>query len=306
MEIYQKTISEPISFEGIGLHSGKNSKVTVIPGEVNQGIVFKRTDLQSKNLVKANYKNVTSAKLCTTLENNDGVKISTVEHLLAALYIAGIDNVIIEIDNEEVPIMDGSAKFFLNLIENSQIKRSKEKIKYIKILEKVELIDGSRSISIEPNDNFEVDFQLNYQNKIIDKQRNVINFQKDNLKDVVEARTFCLYEDIEKIKKLGLAKGGSLDNAVVVQGDKVLNIEGLRNQKEFVNHKILDLAGDFLLSGYRILGKIKCHQGGHELSNMFLRKLLKFTDNYTIIELESTVISKKLNSEQAIKLAVNA
>ena len=306
MEIYQKTISEPISFEGIGLHSGKNSKVTVIPGEVNQGIIFKRTDLQSKNLVKANYKNVTSAKLCTTLENNDGVKISTVEHLLAALYIAGIDNVIIEIDNEEVPIMDGSAKFFLNLIENSQIKRSKEKIKYIKILEKVELIDGSRSISIEPNDNFEVDFQLNYQNKIIDKQRNVINFQKDNLKDVVEARTFCLYEDIEKIKKLGLAKGGSLDNAVVVQGDKVLNIEGLRNQKEFVNHKILDLAGDFLLSGYRILGKIKCHQGGHELSNMFLRKLLKFTDNYSIIELESTVISKKLNSEQAIKLAVNA
>jgi len=306
MKIYQNTISNPISFEGIGLHSGKNSKVTIIPGEVNQGIVFKRTDLQSKNLVKANYKNVTSAKLCTTLENNDGVKISTVEHLLAALYITGIDNVIIEIDNEEVPIMDGSAKFFLNLIQNSQIKRTNEKIKYIKILEKVELIDGSRSISIEPNDNFEVDFQLNYQNKIIDKQRNVINFQKDNLNDVVEARTFCLYEDIEKIKKLGLAKGGSLENAIVVQGDKVLNIEGLRNQKEFVNHKILDLAGDFLLSGYRILGKIECHQGGHELSNMFLRKLLKFTDNYSIIELESTLISKKLNSEQAIKLAVNA
>jgi UDP-3-O-[3-hydroxymyristoyl] N-acetylglucosamine deacetylase len=306
MEIYQKTISNPISFEGIGLHSGKNSKVTIIPGEVNQGIVFKRTDLQSKNLVKANYKNVTSAKLCTTLENNDGVKISTVEHLLAALYITGIDNVTIEIDNEEVPIMDGSAKFFLNLIQNSQIKRTNEKIKYIKILKKVELIDGLRSISIEPNDNFEVDFQLNYQNKIIDKQRNVINFQKDDLNDVVEARTFCLYEDIEKIKKLGLAKGGSLDNAVVVQGDKVLNIEGLRNQKEFVNHKILDLAGDFLLSGYRILGKIECHQGGHELSNMFLRKLLKFTNNYSIIELESTVISKKINSEQAIKLAVNA
>ena len=306
MEIYQKTISEPISFEGIGLHSGKNSKVTIMPGEVNQGIVFKRTDLQSKNLIIANYKNVSSAKLCTTLENNDGVKVSTVEHLLAALYITGIDNAIIEIDNEEVPIMDGSAKFFLNLIENSHIKRSNKKIKYIKILEKVELVDGSRSISIDPSDNFEVDFQLNYQNKIIDKQRNFINFQKDDLNDVVEARTFCLYEDIEKIKKLGLAKGGSLDNAVVVQGDKVLNIEGLRNQKEFVNHKILDLAGDFILSGYRILGKIECHQGGHELSNMFLRKLLKFTDNYSIIELESTIISKKLNSEQAVKLAVNA
>ena len=123
---------------------------------------------------------------------------------------------------------------------------------------------------------------------------------------MIESRTFCLYEDIEKIKKLGLAKGGSLDNAVVVDGDKVLNNGGLRNQKEFVNHKILDLAGDFLLSGYRILGKIKCYQGGHELSNMFLRKLLKLTDSYSIIELENTAISKKLNSEQAIKFAVNA
>ena len=306
LEIYQKTISKSISFEGIGLHSGKNSKVTILPGKTDHGIIFKRTDLQSNNLVVANYKNVSSAKLCTTLENEHGVKISTVEHLLAALYIFGIDNVMIEIDNEEVPIMDGSAKFFLNLLEKSEINKSNKKIKYIKILNKVELIDGSRKISIEPSENFEVDFQLNYQNTIIDKQRNVINFQKDDLNEVVESRTFCLYEDIEKIKKLGLAKGGSLDNAVVVDGDKVLNNEGLRNQKEFVNHKILDLAGDFLLSGYRILGKIECYQGGHELSNMFLRKLLKFKDNYSIIELESTVISKKINSEQAIKLAVNA
>ena len=306
LEIYQKTISKSISFEGIGLHSGKNSKVTILPGKTDHGIIFKRTDLHSNNLVVANYKNVSSAKLCTTLENEHGVKISTVEHLLAALYIFGIDNVMIEIDNEEVPIMDGSAKFFLNLLEKSEINKSNKKIKYIKILNKVELIDGPRKISIEPSENFEVDFQLNYQNTIIDKQRNVINFQKDDLNEVVESRTFCLYEDIEKIKKLGLAKGGSLDNAVVVDGDKVLNNEGLRNQKEFVNHKILDLAGDFLLSGYRILGKIECYQGGHELSNMFLRKLLKFKDNYSIIELESTVISKKINSEQAIKLAVNA
>jgi len=173
-------------------------------------------------------------------------------------------------------------------------------------LNKVELIDGSRKISIEPNKNFEVDFQLNYQNTVIDKQRNIINFQKDDLKEVIESRTFCLYEDIEKIKKLGLAKGGSLNNAVVVDGNKVLNDEGLRNKKEFVNHKILDLAGDFILSGYRILGKVECYQGGHELSNMFLRKLLKLIDNYSIIELESTVISKKINSEQATKLVVNA
>ena len=306
LEIFQKTISESTSFEGIGLHSGKNSKVTITPGKTDQGIIFKRIDLKSNNLVVANYENVSSAKLCTTLENKHGVKISTVEHLLAALYIAGIDNVIIEIDNEEVPIMDGSAKFFLDLLLKSEINLSNKKIKYIKILNKVELFDGSRKISIEPNQNFEVDFQLNYQNTVIDQQRNVINFDKDDLNEVIESRTFCLYEDIEKIKKLGLAKGGSLDNAVVVDGDKVLNNEGLRNQKEFVNHKILDLAGDFLLSGYKILGKIECYQGGHELSNMFLRKLLKLTDSYSIIELDNTAISKKLNSEQATKFAVNA
>ena len=306
LEVFQKTISKSISFEGIGLHSGKNSKVTIIPGKTDQGIIFKRIDLNSNNLVAANYKNVSSAKLCTTLENKHGVKISTVEHLLAALYIARIDNVIIEIDNEEVPIMDGSAKFFLDLLVQSEINQSNKKIKYIKILNKVELFDGSRKISIGPNENFEVDFQLNYQNTLIDQQRNVINFDKDDLNEVIESRTFCLYEDIEKIKKLGLAKGGSLDNAVVVDGDKVLNNEGLRNQKEFVNHKILDLAGDFLLSGYKILGKIKCYQGGHELSNMFLRKLLKLTDSYSIIELDNTAISKKLNSEQVIKFAVNA
>jgi len=306
LEVFQKTISKSISFEGIGLHSGKNSKVTIIPGKTDQGIIFKRIDLNSNNLVAANYKNVSSAKLCTTLENKHGVKISTVEHLLAALYIARIDNVIIEIDNEEVPIMDGSAKFFLDLLVQSEINQSNKKIKYIKILNKVELFDGSRKISIGPNENFEVDFQLNYQNTLIDQQRNVINFDKDDLNEVIESRTFCLYEDIEKIKKLGLAKGGSLDNAVVVDGDKVLNNEGLRNQKEFVNHKILDLAGDFLLSGYKILGKIECYQGGHELSNMFLRKLLKLTDSYSIIELDNTPISKKLNSEQAIKFAVNA
>jgi UDP-3-O-[3-hydroxymyristoyl] N-acetylglucosamine deacetylase len=306
MKIYQQTISEPVSFSGIGLHSGKTSKITILPGEANQGIVFKRTDLLKNNLVSAIYKNVSSAKLCTTLENAHGVKISTVEHLLAALYIIGINNVIIEIDNEEIPIMDGSAINFLTVLKKTKVKRLNKKIKYLKILDKVELIDGARKISIEPKESFEVDFQLNYQNEIIGKQRNTINFQEDQLKDVIESRTFCLFEDIEKIKKLGLAKGGSLENAVVVDGNKVLNRGGLRNEKEFVNHKILDLAGDFLLSSYRVLGKVVCHQGGHELTNLFLRKLLNTKNATTIIELEDIVISKKINSEQYVKIAVNA
>ena len=307
LEIYQKTISKSISFEGIGLHSGKNSKVTIIPGKIDQGIIFKRIDLKSNNLVVANYENVSSAKLCTTLENSHGIKVSTVEHLLAALYIAGVDNATIEIDNEEVPIMDGSAQDFLEVLNKTDITSLNKKRKYLKVLNSVELIDGERKISISPSDqSLEVDFQLNYENKIIGNQRNLVNFKKDNLKDVSNSRTFCLFEDIEKIKKAGLAKGGSLDNAVVVDKDKVLNDGGLRNQKEFVNHKILDLAGDFLLSGYRIIGKVTCYQGGHELTNMFLRKLLNLKSSYESLELEDIAISKKVTPNHSVKIAVNA
>jgi len=253
-EIYQKTLSKEVKFKGIGLHSGKASSVNVIPAKEDKGIVFKRVDLNKNNEIKANFRNVTSAKLCTTLENNHGVKVSTVEHLLAALYIVGIDNAIIEIDNEEVPIMDGSSRDFINAFEKNDLVNQTKKRKYLKISSKIELTDGKRRISIEPNDlSLEVNFQLNYKNKIIGKQKNTIDFQADNLDEVSSSRTFCLFEDIEKIKKFGLAKGGSLENAVVVDDEKVLNKEGLRNDKEFVNHKILDLAGDFLLSGYRII-----------------------------------------------------
>ena len=307
LEIYQKTVDEPINLNGVGLHSGEASKITILPGKADQGIVFERIDLKKNNIVKASYENVSSAKLCTTLENEYGTKVSTVEHLLAAFYISGIDNATVEIDNEEIPIMDGSAKDFLEVIKNVNTKTLSKKRKYIMILDKVELIDGERKISIEPNNSsFEVEFQLNYKNSIIGKQKNIIDFQKDNLIDVINSRTFCLFEDIEKIKKIGLAKGGSLDNAVVVDKNKVLNEGGLRNEKEFVNHKILDLAGDFLLSGSRVLGKVTCYQGGHELTNMFLRKLLKLNSAYTNLELKDHKIAKKIESFQPANIAVNA
>tara|TARA_B100000242_G_scaffold293960_1_gene273910 strand:+ start:2548 stop:3474 length:927 start_codon:yes stop_codon:yes gene_type:complete len=307
LKIYQQTITNPVSFEGVGLHTGKVAHVRILPAKSDTGIVFKRIDLKKNNIIKANYQNVSSAKLCTTLENNNGVKVSTVEHLLAAFYISEIDNAIIEIDNIEVPIMDGSAKNFLEIFEKLELKQLTKKRKYLKILDKIELKDGEKKISICPNNlNFEIDFQLNYKNKIIGQQKNSVNFQIDKLVDVVESRTFCLFEDIEKIKKLGLAKGGSLENAVVVDDNKVLNEEGLRNNKEFVNHKILDLAGDFLLSGFRVLGKITCYQGGHELTNNFLKKIFKSKNSSTTIKLENIIISKKLSSNQQVKIAVNA
>ncbi len=305
--IYQTTLKKPIEFEGVGLHSGKISKLRILPAKANSGVIFKRIDLKDRNLIKAFYKNVTSARLCTTLANEFGTKVSTVEHLLAALYIAKIDNVLVELNTEEVPIMDGSAKNFLDIFKKIELKTFSEKKKFLKILDKIELIDGERKISLEPNnESLEVEFQLNYKNKIIGNQKNKINIDKDDLNKITESRTFCLFEDIEKIKEAGLAKGGSLENAIVVSDVKVLNESGLRNDKEFVNHKILDLVGDFMLSGYRITGKVNCYQGGHHLTNMFLRKLLDSNISEKKIKLKKTVFFEKFNKQSSTKLAVNA
>lgn len=305
--IFEQTIANSISFNGIGLHSGKISKLKILPGKDDTGIQFKRIDLNKNNIISANYNNVTSTQLCTTLENKSGVKVSTVEHLLAALYIAGIDNALIEIDNEEIPIMDGSAKDFLEILGRTEIKIQNKNRKYLKILKRVELNDGEKSISIEPLEkSFEVYFELNYNNKIIGNQKNLINFDKESLEDVYNSRTFCLYQDIEKIKNMGLAKGGSLENALVVDEKKILNKGGLRNEKEFVNHKILDLAGDFVLSGYRILGKVNCYHGGHKLSNMFLRKLMQEKNSFSLISETKSMSKKEFIDEQSEKIAAFA
>ena len=307
LSIFQKTISSETSFKGVGLHSGLETEVRILPAAENFGIVFKRTDLKKNNIIKANFKNVSSAKLCTTLKNEFGTSVSTVEHLLAALYIIGVDNALIEVSNSEVPIMDGSSKEFVETLKRAGLRNLDAKRKFLRITKKFELKDNERKISIEPNvDGLKVEFRLVYSNNIIGTQTNEINFTKNDLTDVYTSRTFCLYEDIEKIKKIGLAKGGSLENAVVIKEDKILNSGGLRNDKEFVNHKILDLAGDFLLSGHRILGSVKCTQGGHSLSNMFLRAFFEDKTNYAVIELEKSVLNKTYFKTPANKLAVNA
>ena len=212
----------------------------------------------------------------------------------------------IEIDNEEIPILDGSSKEFINILKNAGIKKQATRKRYLKILERIEYQDKGKKISIEPSSSFEVDFELHYNNKIIGNQRNKINFTKDNLENLIESRTLCLYEDIEKIKNIGLAQGGSLDNAIVVKDEKILNVNGLRNKKEFVNHKILDLAGYFILAGYNILGKVECYKGGHEFSNLFIRKFWKKIN--TILKLSSLKKKKQKNFTKGYftGLAVNA
>ena len=296
----QKTIKNNVSFSGVALHSGVDVNICIKPADPDFGIVFKRVDFKENNLVYPNFMNVSNTSLNTTIENEFGVKVSTIEHLMGALFGLGIDNALIEIDNEEVPILDGSAKEFIEKIISSGFQVSEAPIKIIKINKEIKFSDGERFISIEPSTlSLEIDFELKYKNPIIGNQNNKVKVFEDDLTDVYNSRTFCLFEDIELIKKNGLAKGGSLQNAIVVKDHEILNPEGLRNNKEFVNHKILDCIGDLYTSGYRMIAKIKCSQGGHYLTNQLLRKVFENKDNFSILEIKEknlphTLINRKL------------
>jgi len=283
----QKTVKEVIKIDGVGLHNGKKVHMEIKPAEPNTGILFKRTDLQNNNLIVPGVFNVSSALFCTTISNNFGASISTIEHLMGALYGTGIDNALIEIDNDEVPILDGSAKLFVDKIIKTGTTISDLPIKIIKIENKILFKEGNKTISIEPNKiSLDIDFEIKYENSFIGNQRNQVKVYEDDLLDIYNSRTFCLYEDIEKLKNMNLAKGGSLENAIVVKDEKILNKEGLRNEKEFVNHKILDCMGDLYLSGFKIIGKLVCSQGGHKLTNQLLRKVFSDDSNFSIIEVK--------------------
>ncbi len=283
----QKTIKKSISLSGVGLHSGLKVNLKIKPAEPNSGIVFKRIDIKNNNIVIPNLFNVSSAVFCTTISNEHGVSVSTIEHLMGALFGMGIDNALIEIDSQEVPILDGSAKLFVQAISQAEIETSNMPIKVIKIENKIEFKDGKKSISIEPNKiSLDIDFELKYENKLIGNQRNSINVYESDLKEIYNSRTFCLFEDIKKLKGMGLAKGGNLENAIVVKKDQILNEGGLRNSKEFVNHKILDCMGDLYLTGYKIIGKIVCSQGGHKLTNQLLRKVFQNKNNFSLLEIK--------------------
>ena len=299
----QKTVKNSISFQGIGLHSGKTVNLCIKNSSPDTGIVFKRVDLKNNNLVYPNFINVSNTSLNTSVSNEYGAKVSTIEHLMGALYGLGIDNALIEIDNEEVPILDGSAKIFIEKILKCGFDVSSKPIKIIKINKYVEYREGSRSISISPSKlSLDIDFKLKYKNKIIGDQQNKINVYEDNLVEIFNSRTFCLYEDIELIKKNGLAKGGSLDNAIVVKENEIMNKNGLRNKKEFVNHKILDCIGDLYTSGFRIIGSVKTSQGGHYITNQILRKLFNDNKNFSIIEVKEKILPNSLLNRNLYQL----
>ena len=298
----QKTINQNITIKGTGLHSGLDANLVIKPAKANTGIIFKRVDIKDNNIVIPNVFNVSSAVFCTTISNEYGVSVSTIEHLMGALYGIGIDNALIEIDNQEVPILDGSARQFVDEILKVGIKESEAPIKVIKIKKKIEFKDGNKTISIEPSKiSLDIDFELKYENSIIGTQRNLVKVYEADLTEIYNSRTFCLFEDVDKLKNMGLVKGGSLENAIVVKEDKVLNDGGLRNEKEFVNHKILDCMGDIYLSGYKIIAKITCSQGGHKLTNQLLRKVFQNKENFSIIEIKEKTIPHTLINRIPLK-----
>ena len=293
----QKTIKENIELEGIGLHNGVKVNLCLKPAEVNQGIKFKRTDIDSdKNIIEASYKNVSSPILCTKIKNSYGVSVSTIEHLMAAFYGEGIDNILVEIDAPEIPIMDGSSFDFVNAIRSAGTQEQKESKKYLRVLKKVEVKDGEKYISIEPlSQDLIIDFQIVYKNPLIRTRRKEFKLSNGDLNSIYNSKTFCLYEDIDQIKSQGLAQGGSLENAIVVKENRVLNEDGLRYRDEFVNHKILDCMGDLMLAGHRIFGHIKTSQGGHQLTNDLLVKFLSNKSNW---EFQSSD-SKKTDTKES-------
>ena len=300
LSINQKTINKSIKLSGIGLHNGINAELVIKPANENSGIKFCRVDINKNNLILANFKNVVEPILCTKITNENGVTVSTVEHLMAAFFGEGIDNALVEINASEIPILDGSASEFVEAIRSVGTKEQSAQRQFIKVEKKIEVKEGEKFISIEPsNDDLIIDFEIIYKNPLIRTRRKEFKLSDDKLSEIYNSRTFCLYEDIDFIKSKGLAKGGSLDNAIVVKDNNILNDDGLRNRHEFVYHKILDCMGDLMLSGHRILGHVITSQGGHALTNKLLLKFFSDKSNWTLKSINA--INKKAKIEDTLK-----
>lgn len=286
---YQKTVKHKVSCYGVGLHSGKDATLTILPAPVDHGIVFKRIDLSGQdNVVSAHYLNVCGTTLGTTVANEAGVKVSTIEHLMAALWGCGIDNCLIEIDGPEVPIMDGSSEPFVFLIECAGRVEQEKTRRIIEILKDVRVEDENSEggyIEISPAESFSIGLEIDYGDKVISFQKGHFDSRAVSFKsDLCRARTFGFEHEVNYLQSQGLAKGGSLDNAIVVGKEGILNKEALRYRDEFVRHKILDCIGDVYLAGGYFKGKLKGFKSGHGLNNKLLRALFSQKDAWRMSE----------------------
>jgi len=285
--IFQQTIKQVINTVGIGLHSGKKVGISLRPAPPNTGIVFWRNDLDKPLPIHAHATAVTSTQLCTMLESGSA-RVATVEHLLAALAGLGIDNLYVDLDSEEIPIMDGSSAPFIFLIQAAGIAQQNQPKKLIRITKPIEVREGDRWARLIPFNGFKIDFTIDFQHPIFKQQnqRLAIDFSASTFNEVAKARTFGFLKDIEYLRKANLALGGSMDNAIVLDDYRVMNQDGLRYTDEFVRHKILDAVGDLYLAGYGILGELQAYKSGHSLNNQLVRKLLLEQQCYEMVSLD--------------------
>ena len=294
----QSTLKRKIYFSGVGVHNGRAVSMSIEPADVDCGIVFKRTDIANNNEVKATIDNVVDSRLCTKISNGNGVSISTIEHIMAAFSALNLDNVLVKINSPELPALDGSSNEYIKKILNAGIKNQNKKRKFFKILKKVEVKNGDRFITITPSNYFSINISINYPDTIIGRSEYLYTHSKENfISNLSMARTYTLFEDIEKMRTAGLAIGGNLNNAIVVDKYKILNPDGLRLEKEFVKHKTLDCVGDFYLLGMPLLGSIDCFAPGHNLNQKLIKEILKDHNNYKIVNKDS-----KINSDNFFDL----
>ncbi len=279
----QRTLTEPISTQGIGLHSGAPVNLTFRPAPANHGIVFVRTDLDRPVSIPALAENVVDTSLATTL-GRDGVRIGTVEHLMAALAGLGIDNIRIELDGPEVPIMDGSAAPFAYLVKTAGIRIQDEPKSFIVIRKPVTVSDGDKEATFVPASRFRVDCTIDFKHPLISDQSISFEFSDRNFsREVARARTFGFLRDVEMLKKMGLARGGGLENAIVVDEFSILNPDGLRFPDEFARHKLLDAIGDVSLFGRPVIGALRVFKSGHALNHKLVTRVLSDASNYVVV-----------------------
>ena len=280
----QKSIKKVILIEGVGLHTGNNVSMTLRPAPINTGYVFRITKANKRIKLKADFRNVKSTQLCTLLSDKQGNTISTVEHILSACYGLEIDNIFIDLDSNEIPVCDGSSSEFVKKLENSGFDEQSEFKNFVRIKKVIEVKDGCKIARVSPFDQTMISCEINYDHKLIGKQSISLILTPDIYKSqICNARTFGFLKDVEKLRSMKLALGGSLKNAVVLDDTKILNEDGLRFSDEFVRHKVLDFIGDLSLSGFRMLGSFYTSHTGHNLNNMLLNKIFESKENWELV-----------------------
>lgn len=294
--IYQRTIAQQVAISGTGLHSGQRINMTLRPADAGTGIIFHRTDGDQIVSIEARSDNVVDTQLATVLGRGN-TRISTVEHLLAALAAYGIDNLHIDIDGPEVPIMDGSAAPFASIIEDAGFRNQSKSRKFLAIRKPITVIDGEKRVNIIPSRFFRVTFDIAFEHPCIALQQRSVKVTPETFRrDLSPARTFGFLRDVEQLKAAGLARGGSLENAIVVDDERILNPEGLRFQDEFVRHKILDAVGDLSLLGYPILGHVRAYKAGHDINHQLVEKILATPEAWQLLEFSERDLQEALNA----------